>query len=209
MSRLEQASERYREHHRTSRSTDFVFAGEVRAERFRHYVGGPGRRVLDVGCRYGALTQAYLEGNEVVGLDVDRDALEEAAKLGIETVWADAEETLPFEDQSFDVVVCGELLEHIRDPEGLIREVRRVLRAGGLLVGSVPNSFRLKNRLRFLLGRAPEDDPTLLRLFSPGDIRRFLREFEDVRLEFIASRFLRLHRRLTANVIVFVARKPA
>jgi SAM-dependent methyltransferase len=209
MSRLEQASERYAEHHRTSRSTDFVFAGEERAELFRRYVGGPGRRVLDVGCRYGALTKAYLEGNEVVGVDVDRDALEEAAKLGIETVWADAEEPLPFEDQSFDVVVCGEVLEHMRDAEGLVRELHRVLRPGGTLVGSVPNSFRLKNRLRFLLGRAPEDDPTLLRLFSPEDVRRLLRDFEDVRLEFIASRFLRLHRRLAANVIVFAARKPS
>src|SRR5262245_61018100 len=115
---LERASERYREHHRRSRSEEFVFAGPERAELFRRHVGGPGRRVLDLGCRYGALTQVYAEGNEVVGVDVDREALERAAaELGIETRWADVEEELPFEDESFDVVVAGELLEHLRYPD--------------------------------------------------------------------------------------------
>src|ERR671933_728729 len=86
---------------RRTRPEGFVFGGEERAELFRRYVGGPGRRVLDLGCRTGALTRAYLDGNDVVGLDVDRAALEEAAKLGIETHLADAEEPLPFADESF------------------------------------------------------------------------------------------------------------
>src|SRR5207248_1367135 len=166
MTRLEQLNERYGEHHRSSRGEEFVFAGPERAELFRRYVGGPGRRVLDLGCRYGALTRTYAEGNEVVGVDVDREALQEAAKLGIETRWADVDEALPFPGASFDVVVAGELLEHVRDPERLMGEVSRLLRPGGTFVGSVPNAFRLKNRLRFLLGRKPEDDPTHLHMFS-------------------------------------------
>jgi len=58
----------------------------------------------------------------------------EAAKLGIETHWADADAALPFPDESFDVVVAGELLEHIRDPGGLVDEAARVLRPGGRIV---------------------------------------------------------------------------
>jgi SAM-dependent methyltransferase len=208
MSSLERTSQRYGEHHRTSRTKEFIFAGDERPELFRRYVGGPGKHVLDLGCRYGALTQAYLSGNDVVGLDIDRDALEEAAKLGIDTCWADAEEPLPFESASFDVVVCGELLEHLRDPDGVVAEIRRVLRRGGTLVGSVPNSFRLKNRLRFLFGRQPENDPMLLHLFSPDRLRALLRDFDDVRLEFIAGRFVLIHDRLMANCTVFRARKP-
>src|SRR5581483_408595 len=115
----------------------FVFGGDERADVFAALVGGPGRRVLDLGCRFGALTRAYAEGNEVTGVDVDREALAEAAKLGIETRFADVEEPLPFEDASFDVVVAGELVEHLREPERLVAEVRRVLRPRGTFVGSV------------------------------------------------------------------------
>ncbi len=208
MDRLQQLSERYGEHHRSSRSEDFVFAGPDRIDFFRRHVGGPGQRVLDLGCRYGALTRVYASGNEVVGVDVDREALEHAAKLGIETHWADVDEPLPFDDASFDVVVAGELLEHVRDPAALVAEARRALRPEGTFVGSVPNAFRLKNRLRFLVGLQPDNDPTHLHLFSPRDLRELLQDFGDVHMQFAASRFLRLHPRLFANEILFVGRKP-
>jgi SAM-dependent methyltransferase len=165
--------------------------------------------VLDVGCRAGALTRLYAAENDVVGLDVDREALAEAAKLGIETVWADAEERLPFADASFDVVVSAELLEHLREPRRVVEEVGRVLRPGGKLVGSVPNAYRLKNRLRFLAGRPAESNPTHLHMFRPQEVLALLEGFEDRRLEFVVGRFVRLHPRLFANVIVFEARKPA
>ncbi len=205
---LERLSERYAEHNRLERGAGFIFAGTERIELFRRYVGGPGRRVLDLGCRDGALTQAYAEGNEVVGVDADREALAEAAMLGIETHWADLDQPLPFEDTGFDVVVAGELLEHLRDPRRVVAEVQRVLRAGGTFVGSVPNAYRLKNRLRFLAGRKPEDDPTHLQMFSPGDVRTLLAGFDDPRLHFIAGRLVFLHARLFANDIVFAGRKP-
>ena len=207
MSHLEELSQRYAEHHRTARGRQFVYAGEERVQLFRKYVGGPGRRVLDLGCRYGALTRAYAAGNDVVGVDVDREALAEAAKLGIETRWADVDEPLPFDDARFDVVVAGELLEHVRDPQRLAGEAARLLRPGGTFVGSVPNAFRLKNRLRFLLGRKPEDDPTHLHMFSPADVRALLEQFDQPELHFIAGRFVPLHPRLFANDIVFAGRK--
>jgi len=208
MTRLEQLDERYREHHRTSRSSEFVFGGADRAERIAEAVGGPGRRVLDLGCRYGALTRWYLDGNDVVGMDVDREALAEAALLGIETHWGDVEEPFPFPDASFDVVVAGELLEHVREPGDVVGEARRVLRPGGRLVASVPNAFRFKNRVRFALGRRPETDPTHLHIFRPDDVRALLEGWDAVELEFVVGRFVRLHARLLANDIVFSGRKP-
>jgi methionine biosynthesis protein MetW len=205
---LERLSERYAEHNRVERGTGFVFAGPERVALFRRHVGGPGRRVLDLGCRDGALSAAYADGNDVVGVDADREALAEAEKLGIETRWADLDDALPFEDETFDVVVAGELLEHLRDPHRLVDEVRRVLRPGGSFVASVPNAYRLKNRLRFLAGRKPEDDPTHLQMFSADEVRTLLTGFEDPQLEFIAGRLVPLHARLFANDIVFSGRKP-
>jgi SAM-dependent methyltransferase len=194
--------ERYEEHHRDRRAEgDFVFVPE-RIPLFQAAIGR-GRRVLDLGCRSGAFTRHFLEGNEVVGLDVDRAALAKAAELGIETVVGDVEDPLPFPDESFDAVVAGELLEHLRFPDALVAEARRVLRPGGILVGSVPNAFRIQSRLRFLRGRTPEDDPTHVHMFSASAVRDLLADFTDVQLEFVGGRYRRLQPRLLARDLVF------
>jgi SAM-dependent methyltransferase len=210
MARLERLDERYRAHHRAEKQ-EFVFGGDERGTLLASLVGGPGRRVLDLGCRTGALARYYARGNEVVGVDVDRAALERAReRLGIQTVWADAEEELPFPHESFDVVVAGELLEHLADPAAAVAHVRRVLRPGGRFVGSVPNAFRLKSRVAYVRGRYPVDwDPTHLQLFTPDALRGLLAGFEDVELRFAVGRLVALHPRLFANVQVFSARKPA
>jgi SAM-dependent methyltransferase len=200
-------SEQYERHHRERRDEgDFVFVPE-RIPLFQAAIGR-GRRVLDLGCRSGAFTRHFLDGNEVVGLDVDRVALDKAAELGIEPVVANVEEPLPFPDASFDVVVAGELFEHLQFPDALVAEARRVLRPGGVLVGSVPNAFRVQSRLRFLRGRPPEDDPTHLHMFSPGAVRELLAGFDDVRIEYVGGRYRRFGARLFARDLVFRARKP-
>jgi 2-polyprenyl-3-methyl-5-hydroxy-6-metoxy-1,4-benzoquinol methylase len=209
MSRLDRLDTFYNEFHRVTARAGFVYGGEERAELFSTLVGGPGRRVLDVGCRDGALTRAYAIDNEVVGMDVDRLALRGAReKLGIETVWHDADEPLPFANENFDVVVVGELLEHLVSPSAFIEEAWRVLRPDGMLVGSIPNAYRLKNRLRFLAGRPIEDNPTHLHLIGEAELRRLLDGFEEVDVRFISSRLIRLHQRLFANIIVFAGRRP-
>src|SRR5688500_8724153 len=97
-------AERYRRHHAERRHDgEFVCVPE-RLPLFVAAVGGPGKTVLDLGCRTGAVTQHFLPGNRVVGADVDDSALARAAERGIEPVWADGEEPLPFEDGTFDVV---------------------------------------------------------------------------------------------------------
>ena len=198
---------RYEEHHRERRAEgEFVFVPE-RIPFFQAAVGS-GKRVLDLGCRSGALTRHFLDGNEVFGLDVDAAALAKAAELGIEPVEANVEEPLPFEDASFDAVVAGELFEHLQFPDALVAEIRRVLRPGGVLVGSVPNAFRVQSRLRFLRGRPPEDDPTHLRMFSPDGMRKLLSGFEDAELTFVGGRYRRLHARLFARDLVFSATRP-
>jgi len=132
-----------------------------------------------------------------------------AAALGIETVWANVEEGLPFADGTFDVVVAGELLEHLAVPKAVVDEGRRVLAPGGRLVGSVPNAFRLKSRLRFAVGRHPETDPTHLQLFTPAALRALLADFDSVELRFAVGRYVRLQPRLMARSMIFAARTAA
>ena len=153
---LDQLSERYAEHNRTERGRGFVFAGAEREQLFRRYVGGPGRRVLDLGCRDGALTEAYASGNDVVGVDADKEALAEAARRGIETHWADLDQPLQFDDASFDVVVSTLTLCTVDDQPRSVAELRRVLRPGGRLLflehvrSDDPDLARRQDRLNWL-----------------------------------------------------------
>lgn len=202
---LDELSERYERHHAADRNAgEFVFVPE-RIPFITSSLGPPGKRILDLGCRAGALTRYFSEGNHVVGVDVDRVALEAAARLGIETVLADIERPLPFGDAEFDAVVAGELLEHVRFPDNVVAEAARVLRPGGVLVGSVPNVYRLRSRLLFLAGRPPDDDPTHLHMFSPSSLRGLLAGFADVELAFCGGRFLRFWPRLLAVDMAFRA----
>jgi SAM-dependent methyltransferase len=60
---------------------------------------------------------------------------------------------LPFEPASFDAIVCGDLIEHLRDPERFLARVRPLLRPGGQLVVSTPNVANWAIRLGLLFGR--------------------------------------------------------
>lgn len=71
------------------------------------------------------------------------------------TVVCDFLASIPLADSSVDLVVAGEILEHISESRRFLAQIRRVLRNKGYLVLSVPNIVSLKYRLAFLLGRIP------------------------------------------------------
>jgi methionine biosynthesis protein MetW len=100
-------------------------------------------RVLDVGCGAGALGAALREerGIEVMGLELFPDAAAHARERLDAVVEADLDqlEELPFEHGSFDAMVFGDVLEHLRDPHRLLRTLRPWLADDGVLVCSIPN----------------------------------------------------------------------
>ena len=97
----------------------------------------------------------------------------------------------------------------LRSPRARWRTAHRVLVPGGRLVGSAPNAFRLKSRIRFALGRHPESDATHLQLFTPAMLRDLLSGFASVEQTFAVGRYLRWSPRLMGRVQVFVATKSA
>jgi SAM-dependent methyltransferase len=171
---------------------------------------GRDRDVVELGCRFGALIEHFAEGNRVVGLDVDRRALEICReRLGVATHVANLNEPLPLANASFDVVVLSEVLEHLPYPQITLREIVRVLRNDGKLVGSVPNAVILRNRLRFMFRGVVELDPTHLHHFSQASLSRLMRTFfEEVVIEPIAGRYVRLSKNLFANMLMFSCRRP-
>ena len=102
-----------------------------------------GKRVLDAGCGtgYGSELLAHQGAAEVVGVDVDAEVIDAASAPGSGTATfavADLRE-LPADLGEFDVVVCFEVLEHIREPEAALDRLAAVLRPGGILAVSSPN----------------------------------------------------------------------
>jgi O-antigen biosynthesis protein len=113
------------------------------------------QRVLDVGCSTGYLAERLQQrGADVVGLDMDERAVELAGRFCSEVHVGDVETMeLPFEPASFDAIVCGDLIEHVRDPQALLARLRQFLSPGGRLVLSTPNIANWAIRLSLLFGR--------------------------------------------------------
>jgi SAM-dependent methyltransferase len=116
------------------------------------------RRVLDVGAGHGLLLSFLFElGHECHGLDLDDRAAERPAVYGkgIHFSRGNVEaDPLPYPDDSFDAVVCCQVLEHFSHSHlPAVREMRRVLRPGGVLEIDVPNVACYRNRVRLLRGK--------------------------------------------------------
>jgi ubiquinone/menaquinone biosynthesis C-methylase UbiE len=114
----------------------------------------PDSRVLEVGVGGGNVLER-IPGRRV-GIDLSPFILQKARRrlAGAATLVRGDAMTLPFADATFDRVYCSEVLEHVLEPEAVVREMRRVLRPSGFAVVSVPNES-LINRVKGIVFRLP------------------------------------------------------
>ena len=95
-------------------------------------------RILDVGCGTGANLELLAEFGEAEGVDVSHEALSFCRARGFDNVRHGAAEQLPYADGAFDVVTALDVIEHLDDDLGSLREMRRVLKPGGRVLLFVP-----------------------------------------------------------------------
>jgi ubiquinone/menaquinone biosynthesis C-methylase UbiE len=155
---------------------------------FQHFPLTSGERVLDLGCGEGRhVISVYLEQDvEAVGVDLSvqdllttRDKFEEFAtegkpggSFGLSSANALA---LPFADNTFDKVICSEVLEHIPDYQAALREIDRVLKPGGLFCASVPRHW--PERICWAFSEAYHRVPGgHLRIFNSDELRDQIEE---------------------------------
>ena len=141
---------------------------------------GSAERALDLGCGDGRLG-AELDARRLVAADTSRVALERArTRLGTEAelVELEPDRELPLEDTQFDLVLCSETLEHVRDVQLLLSEIRRVLRPGGTLALTTPAHNRITGLRILVRGFDRCFDPLSphLRFFSRRSLTRVLDE---------------------------------
>lgn len=145
------------------------------------------RNCLDVGCGDGGAIGpiAVSAGVDYVGVDVSQVAVSLAKEHGFNAIAVESSDSLPFPTGSFESACLVEVLEHLFDPFGTLREVHRVLAPGGVVVITVPNVAYWRRRADlFVLGRwnplgdelsvqQPWRDPHI-RFFTPKVVGRLL-----------------------------------
>lgn len=150
-------------------------------QRVLHFLSMTERKqfVLDLGCGAGRTTRLLENGGKkVIGLDLSREALCRASRRhgSASYVQAACDAGLPFPDHLFDAVFCAEVIEHLLDPEIMIRECHRVLKRSGMLFVSTPYHAKLKNLVIAAFAFERHFDPTgpHIRFFTPESLQRLL-----------------------------------
>ncbi len=100
------------------------------------------KRVADIGCGWGGLTETLSAWGSVVGVEPSEAARAEAKRRGVEVLAGEAD-ALPLEDGSVDIVVSTDVLEHLDDDVAAVREIERVLVPDGIALVTVPAYPRL------------------------------------------------------------------
>ncbi len=128
------------------------------------------RAVLDAGCGTGYGCRLLAEGGarEVIGVDLARAELEMARPGMPESVRLRTGDLrqLEFEDDSFELVVCFEVIEYVDDPLAVLAELVRVLAPGGLLLVSAPNRVADQPGNPYMLDEFPP--PSWRECWLPG-----------------------------------------
>ena len=134
-----------------------------------------GGRVLDIGCASGGLLALLRpRAGHLAGLEISASAATAAAQIADHVVQGALEDPeLPFEAESFDLVVLADVLEHLADPAAGLARAAGWCRRGGTVLVSVPNVAHWHARLTLLRGRWPQTDSGT---FDASHLRWFTRD---------------------------------
>lgn len=113
--------------------------------------------VFDIGCGDGLLMEHLKDnGLQVTGIDISDKAIEICKNRGLECRQGDITDTLPFQDNSFDNILLIDVLEHLFQPQEVLKEAHRVCKEYVFI--SVPNFVSLPARLQVMAGDVPENN---------------------------------------------------
>jgi SAM-dependent methyltransferase len=124
--------------------------GWLRTQQLLDWIPDDSPVFLGIGCNTGGLEALIMrkrKGSIAYGIDICAEAIERAVRKGILARVGTAE-VLPYKDNFFDIVILSEILEHVFNPRLVLKESLRVLKPGGLIIGSVPHPRGLNTKKR-------------------------------------------------------------
>lgn len=136
-------------------------------------------QILDAGCGTGLILRHLPKGS--VGVDINPRNIPRAKKHapGAKVIEADIEK-LPFADETFSTIVCTEVIEHQPNPIPTIAEFKRVLKKGGVIIGSTPSKSPIW-LLRFLSSTCPRGEP-FHKNFTKKELEKLFADFKIILL---------------------------
>ena len=132
---------------------------------------------LDVGCGVGEFMSYLSElGFNVIGIDKNPDQIRRIEELGFNAKLVNLENPLPFEKESFQLIACLEVIEHVNFAESLLLELSRILTPEGCMLISTPNFSFWRNRITFIFGNNPANEGIHLRFWNASILENKLSE---------------------------------
>jgi len=144
-----------------------------------------GKKVLDVGCATGKIAENLVKekGCEVIGIELDEGMAHEAKRFCKEVIVADLEtlKSIDYPEGYFDVLLFADILEHTRNPEEILNNLKKYLSSQGYILISIPNTANWEIRLKLLLGNFDYAGGTILdcghlRFFTLKSIKKLVED---------------------------------
>ena len=146
-------------YNQTKDSVDHQNGGQTNQRRkiISQWIPKNSKKILDIGCNDGSENLEFLrKGLDVYGVDISKEAVRRAIRVGVKARVLDiATQDIPYPPNTFDVVIAGEIIEHLIDTDKFLEKIYRVLKPGGKLVVTTPNLASFGRRLMLLLGKNP------------------------------------------------------
>ncbi len=117
---------------------------------------GVNKQILSVGCGSGLLElEAKKRGNRVYGVDISKECVEKANTFLDGAFLCDLEtaEKLPFKTDTFDIIILGDVIEHLLEPRRMLKMIRPYMKKEGYIIASIPNVANWTVRIPFLFGK--------------------------------------------------------
>ena len=112
----------------------------------------PEAKLLDCGCGDGEFTLEFAKKigtNKVYGIEIDKEAAEEAKRKGIKIYNGDLNKKLPLISSFVDVIIANQAIEHLYDTDTFVKEIYRILKPNGYVIVSTPNLASWHNIFAF------------------------------------------------------------
>lgn len=174
--------------------------------------------ILDVGCASGIIGQLLGWKKNIYGIEKNRLLAKKAQKYCEKVFLIDLDEFKPeiFRDKKFDFIICGDVIEHIKEDEELIKQLTQLLDRGGIMIVSLPNIAQIFFRFLHLFGKWSYQetgvmDKSHLHFYTRETAEKLLVKSKLKILEIVPSgtivSFINILPTLLASQFVFISRK--